>query len=997
MKPNRPSQWIRPSPRLLMLVCIGWISALTALAQNSVNLIGFWDFDDSSNPDQAKSRIGDYIGVLENGVVYTADQGGRSGESGDRAVDFGTTSAARAVRSTDFATAFNAAAREDKVTISVWIKWNVAPVNSSVFWFVSTSSGSGNRGLQGHVPYGNGQVYFDTSGCCAAPATRLNFTPSGINWLEWHHIAYVKNGPAKEIYIDGKRLAQNTGANPLPNDDSFTEMVLGLDNSNTANQYRGLIDEFAVFGSALSAELVTVLYRGTSPMQLDPLLLDADNDGLPGVWEELNGFNNNDPTDAPQDTDNDGLTNLQEFQKNTLPRNPDSDDDGFKDGVETGTGVWVSITDTGTDPLNPDADGDLLKDGVETNTGVFVSASDAGTDPFNKDTDGDTFPDYSEVGLGTSPVNANSTPNIGSGARLIGYWDFNDATDAAKSMDKIHAFTGNLVNGAVFTADAAGRTGQAGDRGVNFGTGSNAGRSVRVTEIAAWLQAAAVGDQISISFWQKWNVAIANSSAFWLVAPSIGSGSRGMQAHVPYGNGNVYFDTGVGGANNYQRINAVPTATWDPSLNWLAWHHLAFVKNGESKQIWIDGKLFLESSGNSPLPTDMAELVLGMDFSNPGNTARIVMDDFAIFGSGLDEAKIIALSFGISPLDVETGSGDADGDGLPNFWEDAFGLNKNDASDATQDPDSDTLNNLTEYQNKTNPKNADSDEDGSNDGAELAKGTLPLNPDSDNDGLKDGVETGTGVFVDANNTGTNPLERDSDGDLFSDASEVQLGSSPVNPASGPHDPNGNNLLAYWDFNEASDPGQTLDRVHGWRGELRNGAVFTTDQGGRSGRAGDRAVDFGTGTASGRGVRVMGAYFLNAAGVPDVITVSYWQKWNANMANSSAFWFVSPSSANGQRGAHAESTWGDTNIPWDTGGTTVGTQRIQANFNNSGWTNIVANTYFRQWRHLAFVKNGTTKQIWIDGRLYLEGENSGFLPIDFTEIYLGVEPSGANNM
>ncbi len=50
--------------------------------------------------------------------------------------------------------------------------------------------------------------------------------------------------------------------------------------------------------------------------------------------------------------------------------------------------------------------------------------------------------------------------------------------------------------------------------------------------------------------------------------------------------------------------------------------------------------------------------------------------------------------------------------------------------------------------------------------------------DSDGDGLPDEVETNTGVFVDANDTGTDPDNPDTDGDGVSDAIEVNLGTDP---------------------------------------------------------------------------------------------------------------------------------------------------------------------------------------------------------------------------
>ena len=75
----------------------------------------------------------------------------------------------------------------------------------------------------------------------------------------------------------------------------------------------------------------------------------------------------------------------------------------------------------------------------------------------------------------------------------------------------------------------------------------------------------------------------------------------------------------------------------------------------------------------------------------------------------------------------------------------------------------------------------DSDNDGLADDAEEIFGKMALNPDTDADGLLDGVETGGGVFMGANNTGTNPLAADTDGDGFRDGNEVDNGTDPNDP------------------------------------------------------------------------------------------------------------------------------------------------------------------------------------------------------------------------
>jgi len=72
--------------------------------------------------------------------------------------------------------------------------------------------------------------------------------------------------------------------------------------------------------------------------------LDTDGDGMSDDWEQTYGLNPNDPADAAQDIDGDGLTNLQEFGRQTDPRNADTDGDGIRDGLEV---------QTGSDPSDP--------------------------------------------------------------------------------------------------------------------------------------------------------------------------------------------------------------------------------------------------------------------------------------------------------------------------------------------------------------------------------------------------------------------------------------------------------------------------------------------------------------------------------------------------------------------------------------------------------------------------------------------------------------------
>ena len=119
----------------------------------------------------------------------------------------------------------------------------------------------------------------------------------------------------------------------------------------------------------------------------DPYNPDTDGDGLPDGYEALTlgtdptkpDTDDNGVLDCDEDFDEDGLTNLQEYEQGTEPYNEDTDGDGLKDGEEINT--------YGTDPLKVDTDEDGLDDGDE----IYFE-----TDPLNPDTDGNGVLDGDE-------------------------------------------------------------------------------------------------------------------------------------------------------------------------------------------------------------------------------------------------------------------------------------------------------------------------------------------------------------------------------------------------------------------------------------------------------------------------------------------------------------------------------------------------------------------------------------------------------------------------
>jgi hypothetical protein len=228
-------------------------------------------------------------------------------------------------------------------------------------------------------------------------------------------------------------------------------------------------------------------------------------------------------------------------------------------------------------------------------------------------------------------------------------WSFETYQYTGPTKDTLQGYAGYLVGNAQFTPDAGGHTGKAGDHAIDS-TSKGAGW-VDIID-ASFLNAGAKNDTLSFSLWVK-KYDIANGSAFWAVGTDQ---DRAFQAHLPWSDDTIYFDTGGGCCDGTtQRISAgISTfpAYVDDDTFWKKWHHFVFTKKADQKNIYIDGQLFLNGSSSNPISVNMTELSL---FSTgvPGpDFMRGLIDDFAAFSTEISAADAAKLAGGTAPSAV---------------------------------------------------------------------------------------------------------------------------------------------------------------------------------------------------------------------------------------------------------------------------------------------------------------------------------------------------------
>ncbi|HAR66857.1 MAG TPA: hypothetical protein DCR55_11670, partial [Lentisphaeria bacterium] len=464
------------------------------------------------------------------------------------------------------------------------------------------------------------------------------------------------------------------------------------------------------------------------------LLQDNDGDGMPDLWERQHGLDWTSAADALTDADSDGLNNWYEFLSGTDPNRADTDYDGLSDADES-------------------ADTDALTN-LEEQT--------LGTHPDAIDTDDDGYNDDVEVAAGTSATDA-STPQHARALALptaTGYLAIAPATVTALSSFTVEAMVRpDAVNGIIF----ARRLG--------------AGRANVALSLNGWSPVVSVTQL--------------DGSAVVLPVP----GRRALAPHA-WSHLGATYDEATGTLNLYINGDLVATTTAAALLTEAPGAVTVIAGEGFTGQmddlrVWTSVRdAEMAQAGAATVDEADPALLANFSFNDGGISAQngLLSDSTPWFNGWQTAGTLVGAANFANEAGSELTDSDTDGDGMPNWWEVANGLDPADAADATADPDADDLNNLYEFWAGTNPNNnasinpaildgrLNSDGDALLNKEEQLHGTRPDLADTDDDGIDDSTEI---------NAGTNPRYASSQLADALDAGRAQVERSLDLSVSGP--------------------------------------------------------------------------------------------------------------------------------------------------------------------------------------------------------------------
>jgi uncharacterized protein (DUF1800 family) len=587
------------------------------------------------------------------------------------------------------------------------------------------------------------------------PAT---LTVQGIPFAKYHIFAYVGgsyDGQQASVKLnnesDTNRLFYT--ASTAPRKDLVEIKPLTLANPIQVGNYVRYEDRVGA-SFTLTVTNLDGYSLGLHAIQIVDATLDSDNSGIPDWYEMQYALQPAGASTANADPDGDGLTNFQEFQRRTDPRLADTDGDGLADNQESAANA-----------LTVDSDGDGLSDAAE-------AKSPLPSNPNLADSDGDGISDKQETKLGLDPsVNPTTTPGF------VGWVPVYSAAAATWEW-KLDPVQLVWDHGGGATGGGDGYE----DTFLSFSVGNVQSAARRSIMMDLRLVNGALTYQFQSSDGEAFSASNNPTSSIYLNDAS--RPRSDLKAALGF--------SGYGTTDISDKLRFRMLATRGTTNRWsVTFEIFNITKNSTVVSRFVG----LSTAGST---------VDGGTATWQNNDDEVGIPTLYVH----EGVKLFITPTALESLPAFSTHADKDNDGMPDLWEDANLLNKNSATDAMLDADSDSFKNRDEYLNGTNPQLRDTDGDGVDDRVEHEEGTNPLvaglRPIFANGTQGSGTDFNQNGFPDAwearfKATGL-AAGADSDGDGATNSKEAAWGTDPFDTRSGiglTLNRSGNDALLAW--------------------------------------------------------------------------------------------------------------------------------------------------------------------------------------------------------
>ncbi len=232
------------------LMPLVFIAGLALASVSDAALVGWWKFDDGSGAIAKDSSGKGYHGTITNPLWVAGHYGGALNFEGASYVDVPPESWSTIVR---------------QATVSFWAYGNPDQQPQANFIFGAFSDPANNeaRRMSAHVPWSNGNVYFDTGGPGynriekAADAADYEGT-----WTFWTFLKNADTGD-QQVYINGVLWHSGTGMTNTM--EGVTKFTIGTKPSLAEGWYQGMIDDFRLYDHALTLDEIQLAMTGRGP------------------------------------------------------------------------------------------------------------------------------------------------------------------------------------------------------------------------------------------------------------------------------------------------------------------------------------------------------------------------------------------------------------------------------------------------------------------------------------------------------------------------------------------------------------------------------------------------------------------------------------------------------------------------------------------------------------------------------------------------------------